>query len=111
MAVEAIKSERKTSKRRKEAKAPKQHNYAWEGADKKGAKVNGEMTGENPAMVKAHLRKKGISPIKVTKKAAPLFGGGKGKPVETKDIAIFSRQIAVMMKAGVPLVQSFVIKR
>jgi len=108
MAVEAIKKERPTARKRsKAAKAPKQFSYSWEGADKKGQKVKGEMTGETPAIIKAQLRKQGISPIKVTKKAQPLFGGGKGKPVEAADIAMFSRQIATMMKAGVPLVQSF----
>ncbi|TQV82772.1 type II secretion system F family protein [Aliikangiella coralliicola] len=108
MAVQALKKDRKTVKRKSTAaKAPKQHSYAWEGADKKGQRVKGEMTGETPAIVKAQLRKQGISPIKVTKKSVPLFGGSKGKPVEPKDIAMFSRQIATMMKAGVPLVQSF----
>jgi len=107
MAVEAIKKDRRTTKRSKPAKPPKQHTYAWEGADKKGQKQKGEMLAESPAIVKAQLRKQGISPLKVTKKSEPLFGGSKGKPVESKDIAAFSRQIATMMKAGVPLVQSF----
>jgi type IV pilus assembly protein PilC len=108
MAVQAIKKERKTAQKRgKAAKAPKQYTYNWEGADKKGQKVKGEMLGEAPAIIKAQLRKQGISPIKVSKKAEPLFGGGKGKPVTAADIAMFSRQIATMMKAGVPLVQSF----
>ncbi|WP_444994560.1 type II secretion system F family protein [Aliikangiella sp. IMCC44359] len=108
MAVQAINKERKaTSKRSKAAKAPKQFNFSWEGADKKGQKVKGEMSGESSAIIKAQLRKQGISPIKVAKKAQPLFGGGKGKPVTPSDIALFSRQIATMMKAGVPLVQSF----
>lgn len=108
MAVQAIKTDRKSDRRNKKAaKAPKQFSYNWEGADKKGQRVKGEMTGETPAVVKAQLRKQGISPIKVTKKAQPLFGGGKGKPIEPKDIAMASRQLATMMKAGVPLVQSF----
>ncbi|MCW8877233.1 MAG: type II secretion system F family protein [Kangiellaceae bacterium] len=108
MAVEAIKKEQRPGRKRaKAAKAPKQFSYGWEGADKKGQKVKGEMLAETPAIVKAQLRKQGISPIKVQKKAQPLFGGGKGKPIEPKDVAIFSRQIATMMKAGVPLVQSF----
>ncbi len=107
MAVQALKKDRKTSARRtKAAKAPKQFSFKWEGADKKGQKLKGEMTAENPAMIKAQLRKQGISPIKVNKVAQPLFGGGKGKPIEPADIALFSRQIATMMKAGVPLVQS-----
>lgn len=108
MAVEALKKDRANPRKRgKAAKAPKQFSYSWEGADKKGQKVKGEMTAEAPAIVKAQLRKQGISPLKVNKVAQPLFGGGKGKPIESKDIAMFSRQIATMMKAGVPLVQSF----
>lgn len=108
MAVQAIKKDRKTTtKRSKAAKAPKLTNFKWEGADRKGQKVKGEMTGETPAIIKAHLRKQGISPLRVNKIAQPLFGGGKGKPVEAADVSMFSRQIATMMKAGVPLVQSF----
>jgi len=108
MAVQAIRKDRRTTtKRSKAAKAPKMHNFKWEGADKKGQKAKGEMTGETPAIIKAQLRKQGISPLKVNKVAQPLFGGGKGKPVEPADVAMFSRQIATMMKAGVPLVQSF----
>lgn len=108
MAVQAIKKDRKTlNKRSKAAKAPKQFNFKWEGADKKGKKIKGEMTAETQAVIKAQLRKQGISPLKVSKVAQPLFGGGKGKPVEPADVSMFSRQIATMMKAGVPLVQSF----
>ena len=108
MAVQSIKKERGlSSKRSKAAKAPKQFNYKWEGADKKGQKIKGEMTGETPAVVKAQLRKQGISPLRVNKVSQPLFGGSKGKPIEPADVAMFSRQIATMMKAGVPLVQSF----
>jgi len=108
MAVQAIKKGRNTTtKRTKAAKAPKLSNFKWEGADKKGQKIKGEMTGETQAKIKAQLRKQGISPLKVNKIAQPLFGGGKGKPVEAADVSMFSRQIATMMKAGVPLVQSF----
>ncbi|MBV1909661.1 MAG: type II secretion system F family protein [Kangiellaceae bacterium] len=108
MAVQAIKKKPRAANRRTAAaKAPKQFNYKWEGADKKGQKVKGEMTAETPAVVKAQLRKQGVSPLKVSKVAQPLFGGGKGKPIEAADVAMFSRQIATMMKAGVPLVQSF----
>jgi len=108
MAVQAIKKDRRpAAKRTKAAKAPKQFNYKWEGADKKGQKVKGEMTAETPAVIKAQLRKQGISPLKVNKVAPPLFGGSKAKPVVAADVAMFSRQIATMMKAGVPLVQSF----
>ena len=80
MAVQALKKDRKTSARRtKAAKAPKQFSFKWEGADKKGQKLKGEMTAENPAMIKAQLRKQGISPIKVNKVAQPLFGGGRSE--------------------------------
>jgi len=110
MAVQTIKKDRRTtSKRSKAAKAPKLFNFKWEGADKKGQKIKGEMSAQTPAMIKAQLRKQGISPLKVNKISEPLFGlgGGKGKPVVAADVSMFSRQIATMMKAGVPLVQSF----
>ena len=58
------------------------------------------------AIVKAQLRKQGITPKSVKKKAKPLFGSG-GKKITPSDIAVFTRQLATMMKAGVPLVQSF----
>ena len=79
--------------------------FAWEGTDKKGTKVKGEISGSNPALIKAQLRKQGINASKVRKKSAPLFGGG--KKIKPMDIAIFARQMATMMKAGVPLLQSF----
>jgi len=108
MAVQTVNKNRSSSlKRKKAAKAPKQHNYKWEGADKKGQRIKGEMSAETPAIIKAQLRKQGISPIKVSKVAQPLFGGSAGKPIVPSDVAMFSRQIATMMKAGVPLVQSF----
>lgn len=86
-------------------KAVKVSVYSWEGLDKKGTKVTGEINGHNPALVKAQLRKQGINPTKVRKKTASLFG--KGKKIKPLDIAFFSRQMATMMKAGVPLLQSF----
>jgi type IV pilus assembly protein PilC len=79
--------------------------YSWEGIDKKGAKTSGELTGHNPALIKAQLRKQGINPLKVRKKSVSFFG--KGKKIKPLDIAFFSRQMATMMKAGVPLLQSF----
>ncbi|MBC9252216.1 type II secretion system protein F [Pseudomonas alcaligenes] len=86
-------------------KAIKNSVFAWEGTDKRGTKVKGELSGPNPALVKAQLRKQGINPLKVRKKAAPLFG--KGKKIKPMDIALFTRQMATMMKAGVPLLNSF----
>ena len=88
------------------AKAIKTSTFAWEGTDKRGGKLKGEMSGINPALVKAQLRKQGINPLKVRKKAQPLFGGGGGK-IKPMDIAVFTRQMATMMKAGVPLLTSF----
>lgn len=79
--------------------------FSWEGTDKKGAKIKGESSGQNPALVKAQLRKQGINPTKVRKKSASLFSAG--KKITPMDIALFARQMATMMKAGVPLLQSF----
>lgn len=88
------------------SKAAKVIVFTWEGTDKKGAKMTGELTGHNPALVKAQLRKQGINPTKVRKKPVSIFGGA-GKKIKPLDIAFFSRQMATMMKAGVPLLQSF----
>jgi len=88
------------------SKAAKVIVYAWEGTDKQGARTVGEMSGHNPALIKAQLRKQGITPTKVRKKPMSLFGGS-GKKVKPLDIAFFTRQMATMMKAGVPLLQSF----
>lgn len=87
------------------AKALKTSVFAWEGKDKKGAVVKGELNGQNPALVKAQLRKQGINPTKVRKKSTSLFSAG--KKIKPMDIALFTRQMATMMKAGVPLLQSF----
>ncbi len=83
----------------------KQSTFVWEGKDSKGQKIKGETTGANAALVKASLRRQGITPSKVRKKSKPLLGG-KGK-VKPADVAIFSRQLATMMNSGVPLVQAF----
>lgn len=88
------------------AQAAKAAMFAWEGTDKSGKHVKGEMSGTSDSLVKAMLRRQGINPLKVKKKSKPLMGGG-GKKITPKDIAVFSRQMATMMAAGVPLVQSF----
>ncbi|MCE2027090.1 type II secretion system F family protein [Sessilibacter corallicola] len=80
--------------------------FTYKGVDRKGNKIQGELKGASSALVKAQLRKKGIVPGQVRKKAKPLFGSGQ-KALKPQDIAIFTRQMATMMKAGVPLVQSF----
>ncbi len=86
-------------------KALKTSVFTWEGTDRKGGKVKGELAGQSPALIKAQLRKQGINPLKVRKKSASLFGAG--KKIKPMDIALFTRQMATMMKAGVPLLQSF----
>src|SRR6218665_3718026 len=86
-------------------KALKTSMFVWEGTDKKGARIKGEMGGQNPALVKAHLRKQGINPTKVRKKATSILGAG--KKIKPMDIALFTRQMATMMKAGVPLLSAF----
>ena len=79
--------------------------YVWEGTDKRGLKMKGETQAKNGNLLRAELRRQGITPTVVKPKPKPLFGAA-GKKITPKDIAIFSRQIATMMKSGVPLVQS-----
>lgn len=79
--------------------------FTWEGTDRKGGKIKGELSGTSMALVKAQLRKQGINPIKVRKKGISLLG--KGKKIKPMDIALFTRQMATMMGSGVPLLQSF----
>jgi type IV pilus assembly protein PilC len=83
-------------------KAPPRHTFTWEGKDKAGKKIRGETIGQTPQLVKAQLKKQGISTTSFKKKAAP-----RGRTIQPADIALFTRQLATMMKAGVPLVQSF----
>ncbi|MBK1648275.1 type II secretion system F family protein [Rhabdochromatium marinum] len=97
MAVAAVK---------KSPKVEKSYNFAWEGVDKRGTKIKGETRGANMALIRADLRRQGVNPTKVRKKAEPLLGSGK-KKITAADISVFSRQLATMMAAGVPLVQSF----
>lgn len=87
-------------------KTEKLSSFNWEGTDRKGNKTKGSTSGINAAIVKAQLRKQGINPTKVRKQAMSL-GGPKKKKITPFDIAIFVRQLATMMKAGVPLIQSF----
>ena len=86
-------------------KAAKISVYAWEGIDRKGTEVCGELSAQNPALIKAKLRKQGISPGKVRKKSPSLLT--LVPRIKAQDIALFTRQLATMMKAGVPLLQSF----
>ena len=78
--------------------------FIYQGTNRSGVKVKGEIFALSDALAKGELRKQGINPTRVRKKPKALFGGAKITP---SDIAIFARQMATMMKAGVPLVQSF----
>lgn len=77
--------------------------FAWEGIDRSGKRFRGETPASDEAEVRAELRRQGITPAKIRKKTRV---GGK-KKIVSKDIAVFSRQLATMMTAGVPLVQAF----
>ena len=79
--------------------------FLWEGTTRQGTKVKGQMSSQDPSLVKAQLRKQGINPLKVRKQGIQLFGSG--KKIKPMDIAVFTRQLATMMKSGVPLLQSF----
>jgi len=79
--------------------------FVWEGTDKRGVKMKGEQPAKNANLLRAELRRQGIMPSVVKPKPKPLFGGA-GSAVGAKDIAFFSRQMAIMMKSGVPIVSS-----
>ena len=79
--------------------------YIYKGKNKDGKPIQGEITGVNATVVKAQLRKQGVLTTSVKKKPKPLFKSS--KPIKAADVATFTRQMATMMKAGVPLVQSF----
>lgn len=79
--------------------------FVWEGTDKRGVKMKGEQPAKNANLVRAELRRQGITPTVVKPKGKPLFGSG-GRTISAKDIAFFSRQLATMMKSGVPIVAS-----
>lgn len=87
-------------------KTDKSSVYAWEGTDKRGKRLKGETRAENLNLVRAELRRQGINPLKVRKKATSFLTSRKGS-VRAADIAVFARQLATMMQAGVPLVQAF----
>lgn len=80
--------------------------FVWSGTDKRGTRMKGETLAKNANLLKAELRKQGITPTVVRPKAKPLFGAA-GKTISARDIAVFSRQLATMMQSGVPLVGSF----
>ncbi|WP_462178407.1 type II secretion system F family protein [Pseudoalteromonas gelatinilytica] len=80
--------------------------FQWIGVNARGKKLEGELTGSSIALIKAQLRKQGITPSKVKRKPKPLFGIKSVQKVTPKDIALITRQIATMLMAGVPLIQT-----
>jgi type IV pilus assembly protein PilC len=85
-------------------KAIKEMAFNWEGINKQGKKVKGQMMAAGEALVNTQLRRQGIT-VKTVKKQSTLFAGV--KKITQKDVTLFTRQLATMMKAGVPLLQSF----
>lgn len=81
--------------------------FLWTGIDKAGAKVKGQALSKSPALVKAELRSQGIKPLQVKVKPKPLID--RPKKITSRDVTIFSRQLATMIASGVPLVQGLAI--
>ncbi|GMR20921.1 MAG: type II secretion system F family protein [Gammaproteobacteria bacterium] len=86
-------------------KKPKLNTFKWEGVNKKGKKLKGEMDGASAAYINAMLRRQGISPKKVRKAPKPLFNVK--KKITPKEVAVFTRQLATMLTAGIPIAQAF----
>src|SRR5580692_8096611 len=78
--------------------------FAWEGKDKRGNRVKGKSLAPDEVVLRSELRRQGIAPSKIKKQSSAPGRGGKVKP---EDIAVFSRQLATMLAAGIPLVQAF----
>ena len=84
------------------AKGIKEYVFEWEGKDRNGKIVRGEMRAGGEAVISASLRRQGILVSKIKKRR-----GSSGKSIKQKDISVFTRQLATMMRAGVPLLQAF----
>lgn len=91
-----------TTRARGAAAGPKETLYTWEGKDKNGKQVRGEMRASGESVVQATLRRQGVQVLKVKKAKM-----ARGHKITDKDIALFTRQLATMMKSGVPLLQAF----
>ena len=81
--------------------------FIYEGKNRRGVKTRGEISGANVKLAKAQLRRQGINPTRIRKKGGGLRLAMPGGGITQGEIALFTRQLATMMKAGVPLVQSF----
>jgi type IV pilus assembly protein PilC len=84
--------------------AKKDTQFIWEGKDKRGHKIRGKTLAVNEAALRADLRRQGVAPTRVKTQSRAFSSGGK---VSNEDIAVFSRQLATMMSAGIPMVQAF----
>jgi type IV pilus assembly protein PilC len=96
----------KRASSRAETTAPKTFLFSYEATNGQGLKIQGEISAINITLAKADLRRQGLNPLSVRRKSTPLFSRRK-KKVSAAEISHFSRQLATMMSAGVPLVQSF----
>jgi len=104
MAVSATKSA--NTNKAKIAKPKELEVFLWQGLNRKGKKISGELSAANLLELKAQLRKQGITPGRIKKKPKPLFGMSGDKAIQPADIAVVTRQIATMLGAGGPLVQT-----
>jgi type IV pilus assembly protein PilC len=86
------------------AAAKKETQFLWEGKDRRGNKVRGKSIAASEAALRADLRRQGVAPTRVKTQSSAFRSGGK---VSNEDIAVFSRQLATMMSAGIPMVQAF----
>lgn len=93
-----------TAKAVAQRKPVEEHTFSWVGTDRRGTKVKGELRGPNVNVIRAEIRRQGITPLKVRKKPKPLFT--MGGAVTPQDIAMFTRQLHTMLTAGIPLVQA-----
>src|ERR1700684_218213 len=82
----------------------KETQFLWEGKDKRGNKVRGKSLATNEASLRADLRRQGVAATRVKTPSSVFRSGGKVTPL---DIAVFARQLATMMSAGIPMVQAF----
>lgn len=88
----------------KTKKKEEEPNFKWEGTDKRGVRVKGELRGANQNLIKAELRRQGIQPLRVSKKAKPLFTFG--DKIVPKDIMLFTWQVCTMLSSGIAVVQA-----
>jgi type IV pilus assembly protein PilC len=86
------------------AAGKKETQFIWEGKDKRGNKVRGKSLAVSEAILRADLRRQGVAPTRVKTQSTTFRSGGK---VTNEDIAVFARQLATMMSAGIPMVQAF----